>query len=428
MKRSLKFWLATGMLMSLTPIFVFAIAGHFLYSSVIIQPLTEVATKQRDVLQPLQTVQLCLWDASVAVVDHAIDGEERHRDNYFSHAEHLNEAFVDLITAMDEQGFAPDDVELAEEEWHGVDTLARSIIEAGTISQDASIGVAVEEFEDLIDELAYQLETIHDAVRIRNEQSHQAALDSLAWSETLVVFGLLVSIVGALLGVAVINRSLVSSMNRLAAGSIKFTEGDREHQIQVQIPRELANVASAFNTMTDKIRAQEKILEDLARKDGLTGLYNRRSFDEMLTEEMQRSYRHNRPLSLIMGDVDHFKAFNDTYGHQAGDEVLRVVSEALANNVREVDKVFRFGGEEFIILMPDASAEAATAIAERVRLAIAAADVEMDEHQLGHITISLGVADISGAGDTPEAILKRADEALYKAKDGGRNQVVLAAS
>lgn len=425
LRRSLKFWLTTGMLMSLAPIFISAIAGHFLYSDLIIKPLTEVASKQRQVLQPLQEIQLSLWDASVSVVDYAIDGQAGHREIYQTEAEEITTSFGPLINAMNEQDYSPDDVELAKEEWHQLDSLAASILAGSTISADPTVGESLEHFEALIDLLAHQLEAIHDAVLVRNELSHQSALSSLALSEVLVLIGLFISITGAVLGVALINRSLVSSMNRLAAGSVRFTEGDRDHQIQVQIPRELANVASAFNTMTDKIRAQEKRLEDLARKDGLTGLYNRRFFDEMLPVEIERSLRHHRPVSLIMGDVDRFKSFNDSYGHMAGDQALRLVSELFTNNVRSIDKVFRFGGEEFIILMPDATIEDSADIAERVRTAIEASPIQLNENNTGHITISLGVAVFSGDNDSADAILKRADEALYQAKETGRNRVVL---
>lgn len=410
--------------MSLAPIFVSAIAGHFLYSGVIIQPLTEVSSKQRQVLEPLQDVQLSLWDASVSVVDYAIDGEPRHRDAYQVEAIQITEGFTSLISAMDEQGFSREDVELAQEEWNELNALSQSILAGDTILNNPAVGNEVESFEALIDLLAHQLETIHDAVRIRNEQTHQQALTSLAWSELLVVFGFFISLIGAVLGVTIINRSLVSSMNRLAAGSIRFTKGDRDHQIQVQIPRELANVASAFNSMTNKIRTQEKKLEDLASKDGLTGLYNRRSFDERLTQEVERSFRHGRPVGVIMGDVDHFKSFNDSFGHQAGDEVLRVVSRVLAKHVRKVDETFRFGGEEFVIILPDADAEISASIAERVRAAIETTDVKMDETKVGNVTISLGFAVLSGETDTPETLLKRADAALYEAKETGRNRVI----
>ena len=110
--------------------------------------------------------------------------------------------------------------------------------------------------------------------------------------------------------------------------------------------------------------------------------------------------------------------------HQAGDEVLRVVSRVLAKHVRKVDETFRFGGEEFVIILPDADAEISASIAERVRAAIETTDVKMDETKIGNVTISLGFAVLSGETDTPETLLKRADAALYEAKETGRNRVI----
>lgn len=423
LRRSLKFWLATGMIMSLAPVYIFAIASHFLYNNVIIQPLLEVTSKQKEVLQPLQGIQLTLWDASVSVVDHAIDGQPRHVNAYEQQSRQIANNFQALAIALQEQGYSQEDINLAEAEWHELDAQAQSILADTTISNNYNVGENVEAFEDLIDELAHQLARIHDEISRHNEETHQAALDSLALSEILVLIGLLISTIGAILGVIVINRSLVNSMNRLAAGSIRFTQGDRNHQIQVQIPRELANVAEAFNTMTNKIRTQEKRLEDLAKKDGLTGLYNRRSFDEMLAKEVQSSLQQQRSLGIIMGDVDHFKSFNDTYGHQAGDEVLRVISEVLVAHVRDMDKVFRFGGEEFVIVMPSADIPASLEIAERVRSAVEMTDIQLDEQTIGHVTISLGVAVLWEENDSAPALIKRADKALYDAKESGRNQI-----
>jgi diguanylate cyclase (GGDEF)-like protein len=241
------------------------------------------------------------------------------------------------------------------------------------------------------------------------------------------VAGFGVSIVGAVLGVALINCSLVGSMDRLAAGAMSLAAGDRDHRIEVQIPRELASVADAFNLMTKRIREQEEDLARAAKVDGLTGLYNRREFDRMLAEEIRRGERYGGSLSLIMGDIDHFKNFNDTHGHQAGDEALRSVAQTLKGGLRAMDKACRFGGEEFVLILPESDAEAACHSAERLRAAVEARDVHLDGKQTAKVTISLGVATYPGNGATPETLLKSADSALYKAKENGRNVVMSAA-
>lgn len=426
-RRSLKFWLATGMLMSLAPIFISAFAGYFLYRGTIIQPLIEVTSKQHHILQPLQNVQLSLWDVSESVIDFAIDGEDRRRLAYQQQASQIDAGLERLAAAMDDQGFDVARIHQAREAWRELAALSSTILSGETLSGNAVVGMELERFEALIDGLARQLETVHDTVRIRSEQTHQQALDSLTLSEYLAVAGLAVSILGAILGVIVINRSLVSSMDQLAAGSMRFSDGEREHRIDVQIPRELANVADAFNLMTKRIREQEDTLALMAITDGLTGLYNRRGLDQLLAEEMRRAKQNGKPLSLIIGDIDHFKSFNDTHGHQAGDDALRSVGQTLAENLRDVDKACRFGGEEFVAILPGCGAQDARQTAERLRSAVEAKVFPIDGAPSVQVTISLGVATSPDDGDTIDTLLKSADSALYQAKERGRNRVMTTA-
>lgn len=427
-RRSLKFWMTTGMLMCLAPIFISAILGYFLYHGAIIQPLVEVAAKQRQILQPLQEVQMSLWDVSESVIDFSIDGKEQRKLTYQNKADQIGIDFEKLTVAMSHQGYDTSSINGAHDEWRELTDLSNTILSGELLHGNAFVGEEIEAFEARINHLAHQLETVHEAVNARNEQTHQQALASLLHSEYMAMIGLAISIIAAILGVIVINRSLVSSIDRLVSGSMRFSNGERNHQIKVEIPRELANVADAFNTMTKRICEQEKTLEYMARTDDLTGLYNRRELDRQLTEEIRRADRYNKPLSIILADLDHFKAFNDNHGHQVGDEVLRSVSKTLTANLREVDKACRFGGEEFVIILPECDAEAARQTAERVRSAIESSIIQLDEEQTAKLTISIGVATSPHDGTTPESLLKSADVAMYQAKERGRNRVVLAAN
>jgi diguanylate cyclase (GGDEF)-like protein len=162
-------------------------------------------------------------------------------------------------------------------------------------------------------------------------------------------------------------------------------------------------------------------VEQLARlslADPLTGLGNRRAFDDALREELARTTRSGTPLGLVMLDVDHFKDFNDQHGHQAGDEALVVVAEALRGAARTEDRACRIGGEEFALLLPGAGEGAAAAVAERVRAAVAA-----DTRPAARLTVSLGVA-AAGPGSTAGGLVQQADLRLYAAKEGGRDRVV----
>ncbi len=165
-------------------------------------------------------------------------------------------------------------------------------------------------------------------------------------------------------------------------------------------------------------------LKDVADKDWLTGLYNRRYLRSALDSEISRSIRHQRSFSLILLDVDHFKIYNDTHGHLAGDEVLRGVAQILQNVGRSDHLCARYGGEEFVVLMPEANHEGALAVAERIRRAVEEHPFEERETQPeGAVTVSLGVATFPEDGVDGDALIGRADAALYLAKEKGRNCV-----
>ncbi len=188
---------------------------------------------------------------------------------------------------------------------------------------------------------------------------------------------------------------------------------------------------SARKAVEDQLAEAYRRLEALAREDGLTGLANRRTFDDALSREYKRAQRDNKNLGLIMIDVDAFKAFNDRYGHPAGDECLRRISKTLANMVfRPGDLAARYGGEEFAVLLPDTDEFGAAVIGERIRQAILLLAIEHDVGRSRLVTVSVGAASIGRTPfeGGPEALLQSADQALYRAKDSGRNTVVRASS
>jgi two-component system cell cycle response regulator len=157
--------------------------------------------------------------------------------------------------------------------------------------------------------------------------------------------------------------------------------------------------------------------------DALTGLFNRRSFDDLMAREMASKERYEHALSLVMIELDHFKAVNDTHGHDSGDALLRDLADILRNVCRPSDLPCRWGGKEFVWLMPETDLEGASQAAERLR-----ADIESHRFEkVGTLTASLGIAQ-AGQSDSAEQVHKRADEALCRAKDGGRNRVEVASA
>ena len=180
---------------------------------------------------------------------------------------------------------------------------------------------------------------------------------------------------------------------------------------------------------TDLLRSNLDQSLEAAVTDQLTGLHNRRYMTGQLSALVARAAQGGEPVAAMLVDLDHFKKINDSFGHDVGDEVLREFAVRLATNVRVADLPVRYGGEEFVVIMPGASLEAAERTAERIRLHVSGAPIRVSGgREVLNVTISIGVAATKGSGDTPEALLKRADEALYEAKASGRNRVIARAA
>jgi diguanylate cyclase (GGDEF)-like protein len=227
---------------------------------------------------------------------------------------------------------------------------------------------------------------------------------------------------------------IVRPLERLTKGAAEVAEGD----LAVDLPAakgEVGDLTAVFNhmvgrlrqgrqeldAMNEKLRRQNEELERLSTSDALTGLYNRRFLTQRLSEELVRSYRHKGSFSVLMADVDEFKAYNDAFGHPAGDEVLKKVATILLGSTRSVDCTARYGGEEFAVLLTGTSAEVASEVAERIRTR-----VESQEFAGRKITLSIGIAEFPENGQTADEVISSADEALYAAKRSGRNRVMRA--
>ncbi len=225
---------------------------------------------------------------------------------------------------------------------------------------------------------------------------------------------------------------IVRPLDRLTKGAAKVAAGDLDVDLPVHSGGEVGYLTKMFNTMVvrlregrealdaanETLRRKNEELERLSVTDGLTGLYNRRRLMETLTDETRRSQRLKHTFAVLMVDVDHFKKYNDSFGHQAGDTVLTKIAAMLREATREVDFVARYGGEEFLILLPETGMGEALDIAERIRTRIAA-----EVFHGRHMTVSIGVAEFPLHGENADQVVGAADEALYEAKREGRDKV-----
>jgi len=212
-------------------------------------------------------------------------------------------------------------------------------------------------------------------------------------------------------------RLLLNEYERLLRHIIKITRVGDSNQKKLMVANE------QINAQKDELSKAYSKLETIARTDSLTGLSNRRDFLEKVSEEVHRFERYNRPFSLVLGDIDNFKTINDTYGHDAGDYVLVNIARLLKNTIRKQDLAARWGGEEFILMLPGSPTEGGRIVAEQVCNNIQFQNFSYRGSQLS-VTMTLGVSGYKSDEDI-ETCIKRADQALYFGKKFGKNQVVL---
>lgn len=228
-------------------------------------------------------------------------------------------------------------------------------------------------------------------------------------------------------------------------GVHQLNPGDRQEMLVftlVYLPVFLFSIFISWSTTLDRRRTFLRSLLDemthaeltqanqrlraMANTDSLTGVGNRRWFEAQGRREIERAFRQQEPLCLLILDVDHFKSINDTYGHDAGDQVLRVLSAQMQAGLRGVDLLARLGGEEFIVMLPNTALAEARQVAERLRTQLERAEVDIGAGQTVRLTVSAGVSQLGGAVHRLDDLLKQADKALYRAKREGRNQVCIA--
>ncbi|MDP1636798.1 MAG: diguanylate cyclase [Candidatus Nitrotoga sp.] len=231
-------------------------------------------------------------------------------------------------------------------------------------------------------------------------------------------------------------RSIVTPLQHLINAANSIADGDLDVRLPVTRNDEFGHLTQIFNQMADKLRhshaevvatnkamqQQNQLLETLSITDGLTGLYNRSKLDVILKDELARFKRNQRPFAVLMMDIDYFKTLNDSHGHIAGDQVIAAVAKILSQSIRSVDYAARYGGDEFIIIMVETTADMALKMAERIRSQVNAMRYSANG-QIVSVTVSIGVVQCQQSDDaTPTAVFARADSALYEAKRAGRNQ------
>lgn len=222
-----------------------------------------------------------------------------------------------------------------------------------------------------------------------------------------------------------LKNEIKQSIHSLSSNLEKFSQETQNHQLNVgeemkQVNARMNALEIVSEVLKDRLVSERK----MAMQDSLTAVHNRLAYDERIEDELERYQRYQSPFVLLVWDLDHFKDVNDTYGHLAGDKVLQSTAEILVNCTRRVDFVSRYGGEEFVVIMPNTQVDSAFKVAEKIRSKLENVRFHYQDNDLD-VTISCGMAEVK-KGDTVASLFQRADDALYKAKNSGRNRCVIA--
>ncbi|MEK6815633.1 MAG: diguanylate cyclase [Nitrospirota bacterium] len=356
--------------------------------------------------------------------DYIIHGNPAEREEFKRLVGKVEACFARQLAAPEADGADGQAlVRVAREEWERARSMGERIL-ALPRPDPAILHKEMEEFDAQIDRTVAALERLHDFTKAEIEGQARAMALSV-WRRASLIFAsvfLLEAVIVVAAGI-VLGRSVLVPILTLEEGARRFGEGDLSHRVSLDRGDELGRLAGAFNTMAERIEKSQRDLMKLSIRDSLTGLYNAGEFARRVEEEKARQERTKRPFSLLMLDLDRFKEVNDTYGHPAGDAVLKAVVTILLSELRQGDTLCRYGGEEFAVILPETPGGGAIVAAERVRGSVAAAPITIAWGKDVHVTVSIGAAVFPDDAKSPEALVAMADEALYAAKRAGRNRV-----
>lgn len=419
---SLRTWIAFGMALAVLPLAAAGGAGYLIIRRGVLADFQDVAARDRQQVDPTQELRLRLLDAEAPLDDFMDQGDPRDPLEYRARRGEIESDFAALHQSLAGDPESRALLERARADWTAADRVATEALSVRRPAGDTSGGVLMDRFQGLIGSSTDKLGALYASLTTDLHADHDQALRDADRSDWIAGIAAGVSLLAILAGVLVIGRVMSASVERLVDGAERFAAGNRDHRIDIALPPELHRVAQEFNKMIGRIHESESAMADLARRDALTLLLNRRAFDEEIAEALARQQRFGERFALLAIDLDHFKQINDAHGHGGGDDVLRMASRVLTAEVRPFDRVFRTGGEEFNIILPRADVEIADSVAERLRHAVAAHPVMLGDVAV-QPTVSVGVAVADGTSDAT-AIIGAADAALYRAKREGRNRVV----
>lgn len=417
-----------GMGVMLLPLVALGV-GVFVSLESAISAFEKTEEETLEELFPLTHLESLIAKASVPAKNYLRHGDLAERDRFIRLSREVDSVFMAILMAGSSLPEKRALIQATQKEWQQARMSSEFIFAHPSAARNPKVTQELARLSTHTDQAVKSLDQLYKLL------THLEIADNLVQAQSikqrvrlinLMVFGLGLGV--AVVASLVLARSILLPLRTLEEGVDRLGEGDLSHRINLTTQDELGQLAMTFNLMAEKLEQSQVALKSLASLDGLTGVSNRREFDRRLQVETERSRRYSHSCSLLMLDIDYFKKLNDTYGHQAGDEALRVVASLIKQKIRPIDQVARYGGEEFAIILPETSGNEALAIAERLRRAIANYEIMVAQGQAIHVTISGGVATFPEDAGSEEVLTFTADQSLYVAKHSGRNRVVSSSS
>lgn len=376
-------------------------------------------------LREVARLQVAVSAALMPPNDYLVHGDKIEKKNFEQLAAEADRQFDRVKALLGELHEQSGVVQSAYQKWLVGKKQALAVLSITRPVGNARAALAMERMDIQFEKVLADLEA---ANQLSTQEANEALANAKMVRNDAIMKAVLAMIVGVMVAIMVgwlLMQNTVTPIQELHRAVQQFGRGNLGERADVFSRDEVGKLASAFNDMASQVQSMTETLTDESIHDPLTGVINRREFERQFQKMLQHSIRHNRPLTVAMLDLDHFKNINDTHGHQLGDEFLKNFCSVVEGNLRPGDVFARYGGEEFIAVLPDSDAMGARRVAERLRLLAGGSGVKRNGKMVS-TTVSIGLATFPADGSTVEQLLAAADRALYGAKAAGRDRVEVA--